>query len=117
MLQLASLLYFTRYISFCLKNIQLIDCINKIANENSQYLKMKSILGLIIFAALTSQYSILALKCYNCTDDGRVPTDAFCTFTNILEIQKKSWKKVDCAGSCATGCLIVKLSEVNGFEG
>ena len=47
---------------------ELFDHINKISNQNSLILKMKLILRLITLAAIISYFSILALKCYKCTD-------------------------------------------------
>ena len=56
---------------------------------------MKLILHLIILAALTSFYSIAALKCYNCTEE---KIDDFCDRTHVFHV----WKEIDCTGSCVT---------------
>ena len=45
------------------------DLRNKIADQNSQILKMKLILHVITLAALTSYHSVSALKCYKCVKD------------------------------------------------
>ena len=66
----------------------------KLLNQNNSSLKMKLILHLIILAALTSFYSISALKCYNCTEKG---FDDFCSSTP----NSNSWQIIDCDGSCA----------------
>ena len=55
---------------------------------------MKLILHLIVHAALTSFYSISALKCYNCTENG---FDDFCSSTPNSNV----WQIIDCDGSCA----------------
>ena len=69
--------------------------INKIANQNSSFLKMKLILHLIILAVLISFYSISALKCYNCTEER---FDDFCDRTHVFHV----WNQIDCTGSCVT---------------
>ena len=63
------------------------DCINKTSDQN---LRMKSILYLTILATLTSHYSILALKCYNCTEECN-PHCRFLVPDNTQKILTEIW--------------------------
>ena len=61
---------------------------------------MKLIFHLIILAALTSYYSISAIKCYDCTDGPHTgPNEVQNDFCSN-QANSDSWKIVDCAGRC-----------------